>query len=186
MLRLPVPKFLAYALLAGLMCQSASAADVDGCTRFKWDVSREFAVMKQTPQAMSAATKAGGKLPQLNVGTLYSLKLTNQSQVTFAVEPAKMNGAPGAQAGLVRFLVKKAGRYRVSITSGHWVDVVDGVNLVPSVDFQGHVGCERPRKIVEFDLPAERPLVLQFSGSSDSEVIMAITAVASAASPAAH
>jgi hypothetical protein len=186
MSRLPVSRFLAYALLAGFMCQSAGAADVDGCTRFKWDVSRELAVMKETPQAITAASKPGAQLPQLNVGTLYSLKLTDQAQVTFAAGPAKVNGAPGASAGLVQFRLKKAGRYRVSITSGHWVDIVDGVQIVPSVDFQGHVGCERPRKIVEFDLPAQRPLTLQFSGSSDSEVIMAITAVTSAASSGAH
>jgi hypothetical protein len=186
MLRLRVLKFLAYTLLAGFVCHSAGAADVDGCTRFKWDVSRELAVMKQTPQVITAATKPGGEVPQLKVGILYSVKLSDQSQVTFAVGPAKVNGAPGAKAGLVQFGVKKAGRYRVSITSSHWVDIVDGVQLVPSVDFQGHVGCERPRKIVEFDLPAQRPLTLQFSGSSDSEVVMAITAVASAASSGTH
>jgi hypothetical protein len=186
MARLRGCKLLACALLAGFMYQSASAADVDGCTRFKWDVSRELAVMKQTPQSISAATQPGQNLPQLNVGTLYSLKLADEAQVTFAAGPARENRAPGARAGLVQFRVKKAGRYRVSITSGHWVDVVDGVQLVPAVDFQGHVGCERPRKIVEFDLPAEHPLTLQFSGSSDSEVVMAITAAASAASPGAH
>ena len=142
--------------------------------------------MKQTPQVITAAARPGPDVPQLNVGTLYSLKLTDQSQVTFAAGPAKLNGAPRAAAGLVRFRVKKAGRYRVSITSGHWVDVVDGTQLVPSVDFQGHVGCERPRKIVEFDLPAERMLTLQFSGSSDSEVIMAITPVSSAESSGSH
>ena len=97
--------------------------------------------------------------------------------MTFAAGPAKLNGAPSSQAGLVRFRVKKAGRYRVSITSGHWVDVVDGAQLVPSVDFQGHVGCERPRKIVEYELPAGRDLTLQLSGSSDSPVVVAITAV---------
>jgi len=186
MSRLPAIKYLAYALLAGFLCQRAGAADVDGCTHFKWDVSRELAVMKQTPQVISAAAKPGADVPQLNVGTLYSLKLTDEARVTFATGPAKASGAPGAQAGLVRFRVKKAGRYRVSITSGHWVDVVDGGQLVPSVDFQGHVGCERPRKIVEFDLPAERTLTLQFSGSNDPEVVMAITAVSSAASSGAH
>jgi hypothetical protein len=51
------------------------------------------------------------------------------------------------------------------------------VRAVPSVDFQGHVGCERPSKIVEFDLPAGRDLTLQFSGSNDAEVFVAITAV---------
>jgi hypothetical protein len=186
MSRLSVSPFLVYALLASFMCQGAGAADVDGCTRFKWDVSRELAVMKETPQAIIAATHPGAHVPQLNVGTLYFLKLTDQARVTFVAGPAKVNGASGASAGLVQFRVKKAGRYRVSITSGHWVDVVDGAQLVPSVDFQGHVGCERPRKIVEFELPAQRPLTLQFSGSSDPEVIMAITAVSSAASSGVH
>jgi hypothetical protein len=170
-------KLLACALLAGVLCQAARAANVDACTRFKWDVSRELAVMNQTPQALTAAVSPGVDVPQLDVGTLYSLKLAEQTGVTFAAQPAKASVVPGAHAGLVRFRVKKAGRYRVSISSGHWVDVVDGAQLVPSVDFQGHVGCERPRKIVEFELPAQRALTLQFSGSSDAEVIMAITAV---------
>jgi hypothetical protein len=176
MSRLTAFELLACALFAGCMCQTASAADVDACTHFKWDVSRELAVMKQTPRAITAAAKPGASVPQLNVGTLYSLKLADQARVTFAAAPAKASAAPGAQAGLVQFRVKKAGRYRVSITSGHWVDVVEGVQLLKSVDYQGHVDCERPRKIVEFDLPAERMLTLQFSGSSDSEVMTAITA----------
>ena len=187
--RSSVFKCLAYALLAGFLCQRAGAADVDGCTHFKWNVSRELAVMKEIPQVIAAAAKPGSEVPQLNVGTLYSLKLTDQAQVTFPVGSAKTNGAPHAEAGLVRFRVKKAGRYRISITSGHWVDVVDGTQLVASVDFQGHVGCERPRKIVEFDLPAGRMLTLQFSGSSDPEVVMAITAITtvrSAESSGAH
>jgi hypothetical protein len=164
-------------LVAGVLWQAASAADVDACTGFKWDVSHELAVMKQTPHAITAAVKPGTDVPLLSVGTLYSLKLADQAVVAFATEPGKRRVAAGAQAGLVRFRVRKAGRYRVSITSGHWIDVLDGVQAVPSVDFQGHVGCERPSKIVEFDLPAERDLTLQFSGSSDAEVFVAITAV---------
>jgi hypothetical protein len=184
MSRLPAFKSVIYAFLAGFLCQTAATADVDGCTHFKWDVSRELAVMKQTPRAITAAAKPGAEIPRLNLDTLYSLKLTDQAQVAFAAGPAKTSGSPAARAGLVQLRVRRAGRYRVSITSGHWVDVVDGVQLVPSVDFQGHVGCERPRKIVEFDLPAERTLTLQFSGSRDAEVIMAVTAVSSAeASP---
>jgi hypothetical protein len=69
----------------------------------------------------------------------------------------------------------------VSITSGHWIDIVDGAELLKSVDFQGHVGCERPRKIVEYELPADRDLGLQLSGSNGAEVDMAITAVSAAA-----
>jgi hypothetical protein len=166
-------------LLVAVLWQAASAVDVDACTGFKWDVSRELAVMKQTPQSITAAVKPGADLPLLSVGTLYLVKLTDQAAVAFAAEPAKRRVAAGAQAGLVRFRVRKAGRYRVSITSSHWIDVVDGVQGVPSVDFQGHVGCARPSKIVEFELPAARDLTLQLSGSSDAEVFVAVTAVGS-------
>jgi hypothetical protein len=66
----------------------------------------------------------------------------------------------------------------VSITSGHWIDVVDGAQAVKSKDFQGSRGCERPHKIVLFELPGERDLVLQLSGAADSPVLVAITPVA--------
>jgi hypothetical protein len=65
----------------------------------------------------------------------------------------------------------------VSITSGHWIDIIDGAALVKSLDFQGRGGCERPRKIVEYELPAGRGLTLQLSGAKDAEVMIAITAV---------
>jgi hypothetical protein len=173
-------KFLVCALLTGVLGEAAGAANVDAGTGFKWDVSRELAVMQQSPQAITAAVRPGAHMPQVSIGTLYSLTLADQAGVMFAAGPAKVSGVPGAHAGLVRFAVKKAGRYRISITSGHWVDVVDGVQLLPAVDYQGHVGCERPRKIVEFDVPAQHTLTLQFSGSSDPETVVAITAVSTA------
>ena len=174
-------KLAVVALLAGVVWQAASAADADACRRFKWDVARELAVMQETPQALVAGVKPGTDIPQLAVGTLYVLKLADQSLVTFAAAPAKRNVAPAVHAGIAGFRVARAGRYRVSVTSGHWIDVLDGVQIVPSVDFQGHVGCKRPSKIVEFDLAARRDLTLQFSGSSDEEVIVAITMVAAPA-----
>jgi hypothetical protein len=70
MSRLIALKFVACALLAGVMWQGASAADVDACSRFKWDVSRELAVMKQTPQAITVAIRPGADVSQLSVGTL--------------------------------------------------------------------------------------------------------------------
>jgi len=178
MTRVTATKLLAGALVAGVLCQAAAAAEADACQHFKWDVARELAVMQQPARAITAAAEPGAHPPQLDIGTLYSLKLADQNGVRFAVGLAKARDVPGAHAGLAQFRVKKTGRYRVSITTGHWVDVVDGVQLVPSVDFQGHVGCARPSKIVEYDLPAEHTLTLQFSGASDSEVTIAITAVA--------
>jgi hypothetical protein len=164
-------------ILMALVSADANAAEADPCSHFKWDVSREVAVMRTTPQPITAAVRPGTDLPQLKVGILYTLTLAEQSAVTFAVQPAKSRSDPAARAGLVRFRVAAPGHYRISITSGHWLDVIDHAQLVDSLDFQGHTGCERPRKIVEYELPAGRDLTLQLSGSSDSPVVVAITAV---------
>ncbi len=156
----------------------AFADDADGCSHFNWDVSHELKVMKQTAVPVTAATKPGTHAPAIQIDKLYELKLSPQSAVTYSAKPAKPTLNDSAQGGLVRFHVDKAGLYRVSITSGHWIDVVDGEQLVKSKDFSGSRDCPRPHKIVEFELPANKDLVLQFSGSTDSSVVTAITPVA--------
>lgn len=168
-----------FALIGG--GEAISTADGDPCTRFTWDVSRERAVMKQTPRTIAGAVMPGADVPQIEPEKLYEVKLADQSTVTFVAKPGKAPLTDGAHAGLVRFRVEKAGRYRVSITSRHWIDVVEGTQLVSSRDFQGQRGCERPHKIVEYELPAGRDLTLQFSGSTDARVIVAITAVSTPA-----
>ncbi len=95
----------------------------------------------------------------------------------YAVKVGKPALADGAHGGLATVHVTKAGRYRVSITTGHWLDLVDGGNLVVSRDFQGQRGCEKVHKIVEFELAGERDFVLQLSGGTDASVGVAITQV---------
>lgn len=170
-------KSLAAIFLMSLMAQAALAADADPCTRFTWDVSHELAVMKQAPQQILAATRSSNETPNLQLDKLYDVKLVDQGSVTFAAAPGKPTLPDGTRGGLVRFSSEAAGRYRVAMTSGHWIDVVDGQTPIKSRDFQGARGCERPRKIVEFELPAGRPLTLQLSGASDTPVTLAITTV---------
>ena len=164
--------------LSSLVCTTSALADeADGCAHFRWDVSHELAVMKQAPKPLTAATKPGAAAPHLEVDKVYELKLAAQSAVTYAVQPAKPTLDDSAQGGLVRFHTGPAGFYRISITSGHWIDVVDGAQAVKSKDFQGARGCERPHKIVLFELPGERDLILQLSGAAESPVLVAITPV---------
>jgi len=173
-------KYLWAFVAAALTAHVTQAADATACTGFKWDVSHEVALMQGTAQVLVAAPKPGSNVPQVNVDVLYALKLSDQAKVKFAASPGKNTNAANARAGLVQFRVQSGGRYRIAITSGHWLDVVSDGQLVPSVGFQGHAGCERPRKLVEFDLPADKPLILQFSGASDPEVTFAITAAPAA------
>jgi len=163
--------------LIAMAGQAASAVETDPCTRFTWDVSRELGMMQQTARAVAAAVKPGADVPRVEPEKLYEVKLAGQSTVTFVANPGKSTLNDDTHAGLVRFRVEKAGRYRVSISSGHWIDIADGTQLVSSRDFQGQHGCERPHKIVEYELPAGRDLTLQFSGSTAAQVTVAITAV---------
>jgi hypothetical protein len=135
--------------------------------------------MKQTPQPVRAATKPGRDVPKLQLDKPYQLELSSQSGLTFAVTPGKPTSADDAQGGLVRFHTAAAGRYRVALTSRHWIDVVDGKQIIKSRDFQGAPGCERPHKIVEYELPADRDLTLQVSGAPQSSIVLSVTAVAS-------
>jgi hypothetical protein len=170
---------------ASIACSAAAPAqETDGCSHFTWDVSHELALMKQTAKPVVASAQDGAKAPRLQVDALYELKLVPQGSVTYVIKPTKPALDDSTQGGLARFHVTKAGLYRVSITSGHWIDVVDADQLVKSKDFQGAHGCARPHKIVEFELAANRDLVLQLSGAPDLSVAVAITLAPTA--PAQH
>ena len=166
-----------YLVLA--IASTAFGQETDGCAHFSWDVSHELAVMKQAAAAVTAAS--GSDAPMIQVDKPYELKLTAQAGVKYLVSPAKPTLSDSAEGGMVRFHTPKAGLYRVSITTGHWIDVVDGDHLVKSKDFQDSRGCTRPHKIVEFELPGNKDLTLQLSGGTEATITVAITPVATAA-----
>src|SRR5579871_4590868 len=168
-------------LTCAALATPAFADESDGCSHFAWDVSHEVKVMNGTLAPVTAATASGAKVPVVKLDKVYEVKLAPQSSVNYSVKPAKPTLNDSAQGGLVSFHVSKAGLYRVSITSGHWIDIVDGDQLIKSKDFSGSRDCPRPHKVVEFELPANKDLVLQFSGSADASVIAAITPVPVAA-----
>jgi hypothetical protein len=161
--------------VAALLCNSALAAEPDPCKRFTWDVSLETEVMKQSPQLLTAAAAPTADVPQLELDKLYELRLRKQSEVKFAVPPARAATGDDGRGGLVQFRSAAAGRYRISLSTRHWIDVVDGTTLIDSRDFQGAGGCERPHKVVDFDLPANRSLTLQLSRAPDTAVAIAVT-----------
>jgi hypothetical protein len=166
------------AWLSLLLLQStAHPQESDACTHFKWDVSHERSLMLQEPQPIDAATSPAATLPRLQLDTLYELRLAPQSAVKFALPPGEERAADDAHAGLVQFRVGTDATYRVSISTGHWVDVVDGKRLIESRDFSSEHDCDRPHKLVQFDLPGGRALILQLSGSQASAVLVAISPV---------
>lgn len=149
-----------------------------GCDSFTWDVSHELDVLGKPAKPVTAGTDAK-KPVHLDLDQHYALKLVPQGTVKFALKPGKPMLDDGAQAGVFSFHTPKAGKYRVSITSGHWLDVIDGQLLVVSQDFQGQRGCEKVHKIVQFELSGNKDFVLQFSGGTQANVNVAITQVKS-------
>jgi len=168
--------FFVSSLLAAALVGAAAtpAAAADPCTGFKWDVAKEHALFTGSPAPLSAG-KDSASAPTIAVDRLYQLQLTPQNQVSFSVSPGKKMLTDGAYAGIAAFKVDAPGAYRVSVDVPFWIDVVADGKLVATKDFQGLHGCDAPHKIVEYELAAAQPLLLQVSGSTAPTVRLTVT-----------
>lgn len=110
----------------------------------------------------------------------YAISLEDQRKLEFRREPGRAGRANGARGGIFSFRTGAAGIYRVSLTTRHWIDLIDGESVVESKRHFGP-GCALVHKIVEFELPAGREVILQLSGREDVTVGLAITSVSAPA-----
>jgi hypothetical protein len=150
------------ALLLPLVPPGAHADDP--CAAFSWDVRHERELFGQQSVDL-ASGKRLADAPVLTPDRLYELELRAQPEVSFAAPPSRTWPAEATYAGLARLTVEAAGVYRFALDQQAWIDVVvDGV-VQRTRDFQGRPGCYAPHKIVEFALPAGKPLILEFSAS---------------------
>ena len=136
----------------------------DPCAAFSWDVRHERDLFGQQPVDL-ASGKALGDAPALTPERLYELELRAQPEVSFAAPPSRTWPMEASYAGIARLTVESAGVYRLALDQAAWVDVVANGALLKSLDFQGRPGCSAPHKVVEFALPAGKPLLLEFSSS---------------------
>ena len=150
----------------------------EGCTAFTWNLTREFAAMKSPASLLAASADPKINPVRLKEGQHVTATLSPQGSITFAAPPAHQRKADNATAGLLFFRSGAAGHYRISLTSHHWIDVLDGGKPIDSLSHEGHGGCEAIHKVVEFELPANRELVIQLSGDDAATVGVVITAVA--------
>lgn len=163
------------AMLIGLALTTTAFAHEDGgCEAFTWNLTAELAAMRTTAtpiQAAPAVSSAG----RLQIGKHYSLTLLPQSEVTFAKPPARPPRADKPMAGLVRFTPPIAGKYRIGLTTSHWIDVLDGDTAIDSSAHQGQKNCELLHKVVEFELAAGKSLTLQISGQDAATIDLVIS-----------
>lgn len=108
----------------------------------------------------------------LSPGVAVRAKLVPQSTLRFAVKPEKPGDA-ASHGGIFRFVTTQPGRYRVALSSGAWIDVVDGGRSVASVGHGHGPACSGIRKMVDFDLPAGTHIV-QIAGSRADDLTMMV------------
>lgn len=157
----------------------AHEPQAQACGAASPDVALELAVMRSPAIPVTAVSGKDSPLPALALDKHYAINLIAQSEVAFRAKPGRAARNESPRGGLLSFEVPAAGRYRISITSRHWIDLIDGRAVLTSAAHHGPA-CELLHKIVEFDLPAARPLTLQLSGRDDAIIGLAITVSPSA------
>jgi len=148
----------------------------DACERFRWDVTHEHALFLGAAVPLAAGRQEDAA-PEVQLDRLYELVLSPAGEVAFAVPPSQKNPAQNAFAGMMRFHVPRAGRYRVSLGGRTWVDVSAQRKLLSPADFGGAEGCNAPHKVVVYDFPEDGDVTLELSGASDRQIRMTLTAV---------
>jgi len=169
MLRVAAP----LAVLLSVPLASTDAAE-NPCAAFSWDVHHERDLFSKQPVDL-ASGKAFADAPSLVPDRLYELELRAQPEVTFTAPPSRTWPEEASYAGLARLTVETAGVYRFALDQPAWVDVIAGGAVLQSRDAQGRVGCSAPYKIVEFALPAGKPLVLEFSASVTPSIKVSVS-----------
>ena len=160
--------------LALIACALSAPAMAQECAGFKFDVSRELQLLSATHESMAAASSASA-LTQVVEGHVYKMTLPSQANVQLAAQPEKLTVDEGSYAGMVAFTPAKDGNLRVSLSRAAWVDVlVDNEPLI-STSHSGSQNCKTLRKVVQFDVKAGQPLVLQLSGATDATVRLLVT-----------
>ena len=165
---LPAVGLVAVALAAapGL----ARAQEGSGCGGFKWPLEAERAALIRADKPSLAN---GGALP-LSVAT--TLELQPLASAGLPKAPERAPKSARAFAGHFTLAAPaKPGIYRITISSGGWVDVLDGDAYLHPKAFSGATACDGMRKSVKFDLPS-RPLVLQFSGVEGDQLSAIVSA----------
>lgn len=126
------------------------------------------AALKSWSKPVPAATAAvPAQAVPLTIGRAVRAALHPSDVVDFVVTPERAPAA-GSHAELA-FTVARAGRYRIALGEGPWIDVVQGSRAIASVSHGHGPACSGIRKMVDFDLPAGRYL-LQVSGAKAGAV----------------
>lgn len=158
-----------------LLATVAHSHTTEGCSTYTWDLARELAALEAPGTSIVARSNPTGRKRWLNAGERYDATLVPQPEVRFVMPPGRARALASPAGGLLFFRSGKAGRYRVSLSTHHWIDLVDGRKPIVSIAHEGRSGCASLHKVVEFELPARRAITIQLSGAESGNVSVVIT-----------
>ena len=184
-----------------LSTSAAFAEEPVGCDKFKWPIDQARTALTasnitqlQTGDNLAAPPSAAilGLRP-LGDANLPKEPERDQKPESFAgfvnvasppaeaklpMTPERTPRSTDGKAGFVRVAAPpQNGAYRITLSAGGWIDVIQDNRFVKSGAFSGATGCEGVRKSVTFDLAAS-PLVVQFSSVPAGVIGMVMTPVA--------
>jgi hypothetical protein len=163
----------AIVLAATLVLTPAFAQEPVGCDKFKWPLDKERALLL-APDATAVANGADVAPPLVKA---VRISLAAPADAKLPMTPERAPRSADGKAGFVRVAAPQKGAYRITLSAGGWIDVIQDNRFVKSGAFSGATGCEGVRKSVMFDLAAS-PLVVQFSSVPAGVIGMVMTPVA--------
>jgi hypothetical protein len=153
--------------LGGSGC--AAAAEPSGCDKFKWPIAHEQAALA----APAAGPLAPGATLPADVGA--RLKLVPFAEAKLALAPERPPKFSPSYAGAFGLDAPAAPAvYKVTLSAGGWIDVVQGGKFLKPIDFSGALDCANARKSVKFRLAAE-PTTLQLTGLGDPDLSIIVS-----------
>jgi hypothetical protein len=121
------------------------------------------------------AVVASGSDVQQPLAAALMVTLVPFADANLPMAPSRAPKSPDSYAGFVRVsALPRAATYRITLSEGAWIDVVQGVHDVQSSAFSGAMGCDGIRKSVKFELTAA-PFIIEISGTTAHAIAVVVT-----------
>ena len=157
------------AFIALLLAAPAFAQEPVGCDKFKWPLDRE-----RTMLANPTVVASGSQVLQ-PLAAAMMLTLVPFADAKLPVAPERAPKSPDSYAGFVRVsALPKPGTYRITLSEGAWIDVIQDGAALKATAHSGATGCDGVRKSVKFEL-APGPMIIELSGTTAHAVALVVT-----------
>lgn len=125
-------------------------------------------------EAVAVEAARSGPGTAVPVGAPMAVRLHPSAEVTLGQPPEQERKPANPHAGLLAVEVPEAGTWRLSASTGLWVDIISPNGLVKSTAFGALAPCTSIRKVVEFPLGPGRH-TLQLSGNPGPETLLMLS-----------